>query len=1085
MVSATTSSPSAQPIDIQPKALAYASMAVVVVVLVLLAAQQALRLPGGQSIEDLLGWVRIEAVAKAVETWCNGEAEHRFAQGTHLRWHIASLYLLVDSLVFMPLYALLILLAGAHLYRALQTGLSPTGQRWRNGLWAWTVLALVALLYLDGVENRGGAVRIGLATVWVEFALACAAVLGGALGYWCVAGHPPLRNRAAWIAAVAALVGGVLLVLAWQAQPPTGCTIGQGTGLSATAHHYKGLAFALAVAPVLLAAAMWFWGFGLQPSARPDRACLRSGLAAIVGRSRYVLVALALFAALTLGLDQCRDVLLGLAKWPGPDQIFTFEGFWGLLVLAVTPMAVGLLVYATWLWTRLACRVLQAGQEPPGSGESLERHIAVHTQLGHFAQGWARFLAMLPLVCMFALTAYALGDAFTAAPPEKPTEGVHSLEQTLWMLLMFGGGCLAMGMGFLWLRASLALKNPADYYNQATDVYDLLADDGKPDQQPQGQWGRAVWGLLRWVTPRRLPIVALLAMLLLRVAMACAPEATASAPVALAVVALALVWWMGVFGALGLVEQAQARPWLLVGVVMVGAMGFLGLSDNHALPWTLPDVAQLADLRLQSAWLLALLVLLSVLAWLLVTWNVQRSRLPTLLRRWGRLGGSVLLWLLAVVALRVFDARMPPPAALADAASRPKVQEALKDWVKALPPDTKRVFLVASEGGGIRSAYWTAQVLQRLHQQFPDFHQASFAFSGVSGGAVGMAAYSACLRQGEAGLDACLKEGFRQQDALSPLLAVGLFEDGLARLLPTSAGGKWLCEHPGCGSMSRAIGFEREWLRAFSTLAQPIQNVPAGQPHLLLNSTWVESGELAVASSLQLDDGSFPAARDVQSRLGAPLNLMASAHVAARFPFINPLALVQPADKKDEKKAGKGHLADGGYFDNSGVTSTAHLWFSMRQAFQDAGRTPPEPLLVLIRNGQKKPDCDKTPAEGPEPKCIVPDPNPIGSPADLAKPALRESWGLYADLLGPAVAVLNVSGIQAHGRLPPAQMRQTLGATERTGVDARVLVIDQLTDASLVPLGWYLSPPARLALDRQAQGVAQALQEVYGVLQEK
>lgn len=1084
MVSATavrpTAPPTGQPIAIQPKALVYTSMAVVVVALVLLAARQALRLPGGQGIEDLLGWTRIDAVAQAVQTWCNGEAEQRLAQDIHLRWHVAALYLLVDSLVFMPLYALLFFLAGAHLYRAQQWGLTRTGELWRNGLWACTVATLVALLTLDGAENRGGAVRIGLPTAWVDVALVGAAVLGGALGCWCLWGPSKLRNLAAGAAVAVGLAGGVLLVLAWQAQPPWGCTMALGTELSGFAHKFKGWALGAAVAPVLVAAAMWFWGLGLQQNARYDRACLRSGLAAIVGRSRYVLVALALFAALTLGLDQCRDVLLGLAKWPGPDQLFTADGLWGLLVLAVTPLAVGLLVYATWLWTRLACRVQQAGQ---GGANPMQ------IPLGLFAQGWARFLAMLPLVCMFALTAYALGDAFTAAPPPtKVGVDTQSLPETLWMLLMFGIGCLAMGMGFLWLRASLALKNPADYYNQATDVYALLADEGKPAQQPQGKWGQGAADLLHWVTPRSLPIVALVGMLLLRVAMAGAPGVTASAPVALAVVALAFVWWMGVFGALGLVEQAQARPWLLVGVLLVGAMGFLGLSDNHALPWTLPDVAALSGLRQQSTGLLAVLVLLSGLAWWLVTWKVPNEEEggdpPNVLHRWGRLGGSVLLWLLAVGALKVFDARMPPPAAQVDAASRFTVKEALDGWVARLPPDTKRVFLVASEGGGIRSAYWTAQVLQRLRMQFPDFHQASFAFSGVSGGAVGMAAYSACLRQGEVGLDACLKDGFKKQDALSPLLAVGLFEDGLARILPTSVGSKGICDNPGCGSMSRAIGFEREWLRAFPAMAQPIQGAskwPAGQPHLLLNSTWVESGELAVASSLRLDRASFPASRDVQARLGAPLNLMAAAHVAARFPFINPLALVQPMDKKDEIKPEKGHLADGGYFDNSGVTSTAHLWQAMQQAFKDAGRTPPEPLLVLIRNGQKKPGCDKPPAEGPHPKCIVPDSNPLSRPAELATPVLRESWGLYADLLGPAVAVLNVSGIQAHGRLPPAEMRQTLGETQRTGADARVLVIDQLTDASLVPLGWYLSPAARLALDRQADGVAAALQAVYGM----
>ncbi|MEO6852817.1 MAG: hypothetical protein ABI410_02005, partial [Rhodoferax sp.] len=119
------------------------------------------------------------------------------------------------------------------------------------------------------------------------------------------------------------------------------------------------------------------------------------------------------------------------------------------------------------------------------------------------------------------------------------------------------------------------------------------------------------------------------------------------------------------------------------------------------------------------------------------------------------------------------------------------------------------------------------------------------------------------------------------------------------------------------------------------------------------------------------------------------------------------------------------------------------------------------------------------PDTGPAPACIVPRSYPFSLPADLGVPVLSHSWGLYADLLGPAVAVLNVSGIGAHGRLPPAEMRQALGGTALISPAARVLVIDQLTDASLVPLGWYLSPPARRALDLQAKGVADALEAVY------
>ena len=81
---------------------------------------------------------------------------------------------------------------------------------------------------------------------------------------------------------------------------------------------------------------------------------------------------------------------------------------------------------------------------------------------------------------------------------------------------------------------------------------------------------------------------------------------------------------------------------------------------------------------------------------------------------------------------------------------------------------------------------------------------------------------------------------------------------------------------------------------------------------------------------------------------------------------------------------------------------------------------------------------------------------------------LSFEMSLYADLVGPAVAVLNVSGIGAHGRRSEAELRAELGHMEQKGRAAPVLIIDQLEQGTLVPLGWYLSAPARHALDEQS-----------------
>ena len=58
------------------------------------------------------------------------------------------------------------------------------------------------------------------------------------------------------------------------------------------------------------------------------------------------------------------------------------------------------------------------------------------------------------------------------------------------------------------------------------------------------------------------------------------------------------------------------------------------------------------------------------------------------------------------------------------------------------------MLVVATAGGGIRAAYWTATVLERLEADFKDqggVRPYLFAISGVSGGSVGATAFDAAV----------------------------------------------------------------------------------------------------------------------------------------------------------------------------------------------------------------------------------------------------------------------------------------------------------------------------------------------------
>ena len=86
---------------------------------------------------------------------------------------------------------------------------------------------------------------------------------------------------------------------------------------------------------------------------------------------------------------------------------------------------------------------------------------------------------------------------------------------------------------------------------------------------------------------------------------------------------------------------------------------------------------------------------------------------------------------------------------------RPTVEEDFQAWMGEMVNDTLDsvavadkpipVFLVASEGGGIRAAFWTAGVLKVLTEEVEGFHEHLYALSGASGGTLGNSFYNTVM----------------------------------------------------------------------------------------------------------------------------------------------------------------------------------------------------------------------------------------------------------------------------------------------------------------------------------------------------
>lgn len=329
------------------------------------------------------------------------------------------------------------------------------------------------------------------------------------------------------------------------------------------------------------------------------------------------------------------------------------------------------------------------------------------------------------------------------------------------------------------------------------------------------------------------------------------------------------------------------------------------------------------------------------------------------------------------------------------------------------PPGPVPLILVASTGGGIRSAYWTATALDcafeletaEVDDDRPcpgeeradgfDRSDALFALSGISGGSVGMAEYAAHLvakerstRDGDWVADAL------EVDALSPAGARWLFVE-IPRVFLQFDG-------PDDRAAVLEAALEHEWPER--ELERGLFEVARDHPHvplLLLNSTSVTDGCRFNVSVLDASieslvparrgktrvrapcrsnapfDEPTPATRDVLGRdsrvpdtsvlpatrdltdllCDAPvdMSLSTASLLSARFPYVNPAGRV--GSRCPVTRPGAVHGVDGGYLDTSGASPLVELMTALQPALdevnaaaQGTGRCV-VPFLIQIDNG--------------------------------------------------------------------------------------------------------------------------------------
>jgi len=421
---------------------------------------------------------------------------------------------------------------------------------------------------------------------------------------------------------------------------------------------------------------------------------------------------------------------------------------------------------------------------------------------------------------------------------------------------------------------------------------------------------------------------------------------------------------------------------------------------------------------------------------------------------------------------------------LGNGATVPDAWASVETWMAGFPQAQDEVpgVFVATAGGGIRAAYWTATVLSTAEQRLAaesagaPFAQHLVAISGVSGGSVGSAFYTAALSDlpGETDRATALTTAL-SYDFLGPALTGLMYQDMLQMIVPVAI-------FEGRGAILERA-FERAWTQASggNGLKTPVSELGSRLspwlPRLLFNGTNSSTGQRMIGGTLPvLDRNGFEVilnSLDTTDYLIAPVDgtrpdmrLSTAAHNSARFPVISPGGVLA---------RGRSAIVDGGYFENFGA-QTLHDLLSYLVARSRLERLPKRlrPIVVQISSD---------PTLGAQISTTLQDPEIDGSLFGLG--VTSRLWNLIGAPLGGLTSTRGARGVLAAKAL--RTWVQDLGYGQRDTATVPSTLVDPIwlhfrmtasgnADAGAddgctalyeaePPLGWVLSAQSTRAID--------------------
>ena len=252
-----------------------------------------------------------------------------------------------------------------------------------------------------------------------------------------------------------------------------------------------------------------------------------------------------------------------------------------------------------------------------------------------------------------------------------------------------------------------------------------------------------------------------------------------------------------------------------------------------------------------------------------------------------------------------------------------KVSEHFKSWITQLlkkenyqNEDQIPVFFLASEGGALRTGAYTALLLAKIQDSFPNFKNHIYCYSGISGGSLGLQYFQSLPE-----VLSLNKENrkstaaFFETDFLSPVIGKLVYGEVLNTFLPFQL-----------VSFDRAISLEKVWELSWASANKNQPNsfeasfdnlISDNSPAIFINSVESETGLPTVWTNTILDSSiSLATVRDLRNKFHLSIPYSTAINLGTRFPVISPAAMFQLNQNKDHVL--RFHYIDGGYFENKG-----------------------------------------------------------------------------------------------------------------------------------------------------------------------